>query len=79
MSRAEAQARRLLAAYPWRVRAEQGDEIVGTALDALPLVVDKVTTLEPHRLHGLVLVDWADCAVIGMEPFGKTVLRPRGR
>ena len=33
---AEQQARRLLAAYPWRVRAEQGDEIVGTVLDALP-------------------------------------------
>jgi hypothetical protein len=33
--RAERQARRLLAAYPWRVRAEQGDEIVGTVLDAL--------------------------------------------
>jgi hypothetical protein len=33
--RAERRARRLLAAYPWRVRAEQGDEIVGTVLDTL--------------------------------------------
>ncbi|HMJ75714.1 MAG TPA: hypothetical protein VK507_07065, partial [Iamia sp.] len=36
MSRAEQQARRLLATYPWRVRAEQGGEIIGTVLDALP-------------------------------------------
>lgn len=36
MSRVEDQARRLLVAYPWRMRAEQGDEIVGTVLDALP-------------------------------------------
>lgn len=35
-SRPEAQARRLLAAYPWRMRAEQGDEIVATVLDTLP-------------------------------------------
>lgn len=34
--RPEAQARRLLAAYPWRMRAEQGDEIVATVLDTLP-------------------------------------------
>lgn len=34
--RAERQARRLMVAYPWRVRAEQGDEIVGTVLDDLP-------------------------------------------
>jgi hypothetical protein len=33
---AERRVRLLLAAYPWRVRAEQGDEIVGTVLDALP-------------------------------------------
>jgi len=32
----EAQIRRLLAAYPRRMRAEQGDEIVATALDTLP-------------------------------------------
>lgn len=32
---AERRARLLLAAYPWRVRAEQGDEIVGTVLDTL--------------------------------------------
>ncbi len=37
VSRPEAQARRLLAAYPWRMRAEQGDEIVATVLDTLPV------------------------------------------
>ncbi len=36
MTPAERRARRLLAAYPWRVRAEQGDEILGTVLDTLP-------------------------------------------
>lgn len=36
VSAAERRARLLLAAYPWRVRTEQGDEIVGTVLDALP-------------------------------------------
>ncbi len=35
MTPAERRARRLLAAYPWRVRVEQGDEIVGTTLDAM--------------------------------------------
>lgn len=35
-SRPEAQARRLVAAYPWRVREERGAEIVGTVLDTLP-------------------------------------------
>ncbi len=33
---AERWARRLLVAYPWRVRVEQGDEIVATVLDVLP-------------------------------------------
>ena len=34
------------------------------ALDALPLVVARVTTLEPHRLDALVLGDWKACAVL---------------
>jgi hypothetical protein len=56
------------------------DRIVShPALDTLPLVVASVTTLAPHRLDGLVLVDWDSCAVLVLEPFGKTVLRPKGR
>ena len=56
------------------------DRIVShPALDTLPLVVASVTTLAPHRLDGLVLVDWTSCAVLVLEPFGKTVLRPKGR
>lgn len=49
------------------------------ALDALPFVIAQVTCLEAHRMDGLVLVDWDSCAVLVMEPVGKTVLRRQGR
>ena len=55
MSRVERQARRLLAAYPWRVRAEQGDEIIGTVLDALP---PGARRLPPRTAIDLVRGGW---------------------